>query len=75
MTETLSCPSCFKVRRITAPSPVCAGCIKLVPTRTQSALASAILAGDELAKRRALADMVKAASDELDRRHAAKAAR
>lgn len=40
------CPSCFRLKEIPQPLPVCQTCIKAVPNMLQSKLASAILAGD-----------------------------
>jgi hypothetical protein len=41
------CPSCFLMKDIPAPLPVCRTCIGRVPNKLQSLLASAIISGDK----------------------------
>ena len=47
MTESRRCPSCFVVKRIPVPLPVCRDCIQLVPNKLQSEYCAAVLAQDK----------------------------
>lgn len=66
MTETKSCPACFKVRSIGDRTPLCASCIPLLPAKLQAEYATAYMSGDKAELRRVAALIVTAANSALD---------
>lgn len=67
MIETRSCPSCFKVKRIPVPLPVCQSCIRLVPAGMQAAYVTAVLAENAKDLIRLNGEVVTAAWSMLDK--------
>lgn len=62
-----NCPSCFRLKVIPSPLPVCRTCIGKVPRVLQSALATAILGGDQKEILRVTGEVVTAAWQENDK--------
>jgi hypothetical protein len=67
MTETKSCPACYKVRRISSRLPVCDGCARIIPARAQAEYVSAYLTGDKAAILNAAGVVIRSANDALDK--------
>jgi len=65
--ESRSCPSCFKVKQIPVPLPLCQSCIRLVPAKLQSEYVTASLAGDQKALIRLNGEMVTTAWSAFDK--------
>jgi len=65
-----NCPSCFRLQQIPAPLPICRACIPGVPAKLQSALASAILGGDQKTILRVTGEVVTAAWEALAKKGA-----
>lgn len=66
MTETISCPACFKVKRVNSSSPVCDSCIRLIPARLQAEYATAYMSSNKAEIMRLAAAIVTAANGALD---------